>query len=175
MIPNHLKGEGTPKVIQNAIKLFGIREIPGTKSNPKIIAMADHLGLSEIYTSDDTAWCGLAHGYVLTMAGKELPFKSKYDYLRAKAYAAHGERVTSPEVGDTLVFERPGGFHVGFYAGESKDAYYVLGGNQSNMYCFTWIAKDRLYSARRPNYTVKPTGVKKVFLNRDGSLSQNEA
>jgi cell wall-associated NlpC family hydrolase len=79
-------------------------------------------------------------------------------------------------LGDVLVFKRQGGGHVGLYVGEDKDAYHVLGGNQSDSVSITRILKDRLHAARRCTWkTAQPANVRRVFLSGSGAVSQNEA
>jgi hypothetical protein len=77
---------------------------------------------------------------------------------------------------DILVFKRPGGGHVGFYAGQRDDAFLVFGGNEANMVNLVWIAKDRLVGARRPVYKIgEPSNVRKIYLTDSGELSQDES
>lgn len=64
--------------------------------------------------------------------------------------------------------------HVGFYAGEDKTAYRILGGNQSNSVSLAWIAKDRLLASRWPA-TVPPMLPRIVKATRKESLSWREA
>lgn len=64
--------------------------------------------------------------------------------------------------------------HVGFYAGEDKDAYRILGGNQSDSVSLAWIGKDRFLTARWPA-TVPPPIPEAVAVGRKDSLSWNEA
>lgn len=177
-ILQELNKPGAPKMIVEALKLIGIKEVPGVKHNPVILNMARVLGLEKIYTADETPWCGLAMAYVAHMAGKAVPMTG-YDILRAKEWTRFGTRPDEAMLGDILVFKRPGGFHVCLYVAESKDAYYVLGGNQSNSFGFTWMPKSnlpnrKLHAVRRPAYTNQPTGVRKIFMERNGELSKNE-
>lgn len=171
-----LQAEPGPKMLIEALKLYGIKEIPGAKSNPVIMGWAKHLGVDNIYKNDDDAWCSVAHAFVATSAGKEVPMKG-YDLLRAKEWANFGNPMPlmSAMLGDTLIFNRPGGYHVGLYVGEDYNAYHVLGGNQSNQYGFTRISKDRLFRVRRPVFkTGVPANLRKVTLSVSGELSQNE-
>lgn len=177
MVPEKFKfllDEPGPRMLQEALKLVGIKEIVGPKHNPEILKMADYLGIGHIYKADETAWCGLAHGYVIVRAGKYLPLKG-YDILRALKYLEFGVPVHTPELGDTLVFKREGGGHVGLYVAETPNTYIVLGGNQSNMYGFTEILKSRLVGARRPKYMNKPTNIRRLHVDSSGKLSHNEA
>ena len=56
--------------------------------------------------------------------------------------------INDPRLAAVMVFWREslasGKGHVGFYAGEDDSAYQVLGGNQSDKVCLTWVAKNRL-------------------------------
>lgn len=177
MAYEYLKNTQTPRHIAVAYSLLGIKEIPGTKSNPQILAFAADSGFSKIYTNDDTSWCALFVYYVLLKANRKITLdtKDQYDYLRALKYKEIKEfnSVSEAAFGDVLIFQRPGGGHVAFYVGEDKDAYHVLGGNQSNKVSITRIAKSRLVGIKRPKYlNYKP---EKVFLQATGSLSNNES
>lgn len=169
-----LQVEELPKVVDEGLACLGVQEIIGTINSPVIMGWAKALGLEKIYKNDELAWCGLFHAWILTRSGKFIPLKG-YDLLRAQKYAAFGVKVKEPMLGDTLVFGRTGGGHVGTYIAESPTTYHVLGGNQGNRVSIIEIAKDRLIAARRPVYQNQPAGVKKYFLTSSGQLSTNEA
>lgn len=169
-----LINEPGPKMIVEALKLYGIREIPGKKHNELIMSWAREFGIQNIYTGDEMAWCALAHAKVAKNAGKQVAF-SGYELLRAKSWEIWGNPVNEAMLGDTCVFSRPGGNHVAIYVGESEDTYHVLGGNQSNKYGFTEIAKDRCIAIRRPLYMKQPENVRKIILSKSGIISENEA
>lgn len=118
-----------PKVIAETISLLGTKEIAGSRHNPVIMGMAKALGLEKIYASDEIPWCALMHAYVLTRAGKFIPLKG-WDLLRAAKYRAFGVPVPKGQemLGDTLVFDRKGGGHVGSYIAESANTFHVAGG-----------------------------------------------
>lgn len=177
-----------PKMIVEGILMLGIQEIKGQKSNPLILKFAKDIGVDDIYKNDDTSWCALAHNAIAKRSGKRIGFKKdKYDLLRALAFQAYGIDLFPDEwkvipiseamFGDTLIFKRPDGGHIGLYIGESKTHYYVMGGNQNNMYSFTRIAKERLVAVRRPAYNIGiPSSVKKYALNDTGvPVTTNEA
>lgn len=170
----YLEAPDMPLVIKEALKLYGTWEWPGAAHNPVILSWAKALGIDAIYKDDETAWCGLSAAYVLTRAKKFVPLKS-WDLLRALKYKAFGVEVLHPAIGDVLIFGRTGGGHVGFYVGESKSTFFVLGGNQGNQFNIVEIAKTRLVAARRPVYTCPPASVKSVLLGASGVVSQNEA
>jgi uncharacterized protein (TIGR02594 family) len=183
MIPakySFLETIGTlPKLVSAALQYFGVKEIPGSKSNPVIIDMAKGMVLSDIYTNDDTSWCGLFIAHLLRITGKPLPDikKDKYNYLRAKWYLNWGLNVAKGDerLGDVLIFDREGGGHVGLYVGESGSTFFVLGGNQSNAVTITEISKARLLGTRRYYATAAPASAKKYNLDSSGQLSTNEA
>jgi uncharacterized protein (TIGR02594 family) len=169
--------EGLPKMVAEAMKLgkLDTTEIAGKKSNSEIMALAKEAGVSKIYTSDEIAWCAVAMVVLALRAGKKVTFKG-YDRLRAKSFLTFGTKVDVPELGDILVFNRDGGGHVGLYVGEDTACYHVAGGNQSNQFSVTRIAKSRLSEARRPEYSIgKPASVKRIFLSAAGNVSENEA
>lgn len=167
-----LSKEPGPKMLLEALALFGTVEGPGTKDNPTILAWAAEIGLAKTYSHDSIPWCGLFIGLVAHRAGKQVVDSP----LWALSWADFGKPASGGAMlGDVLTFKRNGGGHVAMYVGEDSGAYHVLGGNQSDRVCITRIAKSRLYRARRPEYQVQPTNVRKVVLASNGKLSTNEA
>ena len=177
-----------PKMIIEGILLLGTKEIKGAKSNPIILKFAEDIGVKSIYKNDDTSWCALAHNSIAVRAGKKVSgFKDPYDLLRALSFQKQGLELNKDEwevvpvdgamLGDTLIFKRPEGGHIGMYIGESKTHFYVMGGNQNNEYNFTRIAKNRLVAVRRPRWKVAaPDSVKKYEINDNGiPVTTNEA
>ena len=154
----------------------GIVEIPGKKNNVDIMYMAKAMGAW--YPNDETAWCGLYIAYCLWLAGvkmKDMPG----NILGARQWKDFGDAVDVGQEteGDILVFwrgKKNGSYgHVGFYAGETKTAYRVLGGNQGNTVSYVWIAKERLLAIRRPKGS--KAGPKIKTSNTSGhNLSTNE-
>lgn len=167
--------EPGPKMLTEALKLYGTKEIVGKQHNQIIVGWADELGIGAIVNDDEQAWCGLAHAYVAFKAGKSLAPLKGWDLLRALKWANWGQPIDIPMLGDTLVFKRPGGGHVGLYAGETANTFLCLGGNSGNEYKIVEIAKARLVAARRPVYNVMPANVRRVFVNSGGVVSENEA
>lgn len=170
-----LKEEKGPRMIIEGLKLYGIKEIPGKRSNPLILAWAKELWIDSIYNNDDTAWCSLVHAIICKASGKPVKFKG-YELLRAKSWLRWGKPVELGEemLGDTLVFGRKGGFHVGLYVGEDNETFRVLGGNQSNSYNISKISKTRLIGCRRL-YKTTPDNIRKIYFDDDdSSISINE-
>jgi uncharacterized protein (TIGR02594 family) len=152
--------------------LIGTRETPGTANTPKIMTWAKDLGskiLGIVYPGDGTPWCGLFVAHCVNAVGiKPAPIA-----VRASAWSTWGAAIT-PRVGAILVFQRPGGGHVGFYEAEDADAYHVTGGNQGDAVSTTRIAKDRLVACRWP-LGVPVTTQNKVVDKGGGAVSRDEA
>lgn len=150
---------------------LGVRETPGPANNPIIMGWAKNLGsrvLGIAYGGDQTPWCGL----FVAECMREVGIKPPAIAVRAKAWATWGDPCV-PQRGAVLVFERAGGGHVGFYAGETANAYQVLGGNQGDAVSLALIAKDRCIAVRWPK-GVAQTG-ERVAVASSGRLSVNEA
>ena len=164
--------EPAPKLLKEALKLYGTIEEPGENDNKVILNWAKELKLQNIYTKDSVPWCGLFISYVVYKAG----LKGIKNPLWALSWSAWGEAVDTAMLGDILVFTRNGGGHVGIYVGEDYTHYHVLGGNQSDSVCITRIAKTRLYAIRRTKWMWKqPSNIRVINLKPDGKVSENEA
>lgn len=169
---NWLKEEKSPKILVEAIKHLGVKEIVGSKHNPVILGWAGAVGLKSIYTNDEIPWCGLFIAYCAHAAGLQVVERP----LWALNWAKYGNKVDEPMLGDILTFKRNGGGHVGIYVGEDEKYYHVLGGNQNNSVSVTRIAKSRLHQARRTAWKIaQPTNVRKVFLEAKGAITTNES
>lgn len=161
----------TPAWLAEARARLGVRETPGPGSTAAIMGWARRLGtrvLGIAYGGDHTPWCGLFAAHCVAVAGLTPPKIA----VRASSWSGWG-RATTPRPGAVLVFVRPGGGHVGFYEGESADAYRVLGGNQGDAVSRAWIAKARCVAVRWPEGVAETGGP--VWLARGGSgLSGDE-
>lgn len=159
-----------------ARKYIGVREIPGPKSDPTILGFARRIGgwVASWYTDEKTPWCALFVNAVLQEA--KLPMSGTgVALVRAKSFLSYGTALAVPSLGCILVFERPGGGHVGFYMGETLKAYRVLGGNTSDSVSEAWLAKDRCLAMRWPP-GVPPPSVGRKFLRPDAQpFSKDEA
>ena len=158
---------------EEAKHLMGTREGRGSTDNLEILDWADDLDIH--YPSDDIPWCGLfvAHCVGATLPQESLPANP----LGARQWQRFGD-LTDPRVGAVMVFWRKtrqsGLGHVGFYVGEDKTAYQILGGNQSDSVSLTWLSKDRFLAARWPKGAMKLTS-HAVIKKRNEGLSSNEA
>jgi len=166
-----LANEPAPKLIIEALKIYGTKEIVGKQHNPVIMQWAKDTGLQNVYTADEIPWCGLVIAWLCIQAGKPVV----KDPLWALNWAKWGEAADTPMLGDILSFKRPGGGHVGLYVGEDATTYHVLGGNQDNAFNITRIAKHRLFAARRYYSVGMPANVRKIILSASGPVSTNEA
>ena len=174
-LPNNykwLEKETGPKMLIEALKLYGTKEMPGDKDNPEILEWAKETGLDRVYSADEIPWCGLFMAVIAKRAGKDVPENP----LWARNWAKFGQKVAKGGLGDVLVFRRGNGGHVGLYIGEDKTSFHVLGGNQSNAVIITRILKTRLLAIRRPNWKIsQPESVRSIELNAVGIISTNEA
>ena len=152
--------------------LIGTPEIPGSQSNPMILQWVKDLKAPEWYDNDDKPWCALGLNRVFLATQMEVA-GTGYDLFRAKTFETWGVPLTVPALGCVMTFVRPEGGHVGLYLGERKDAYSILGANQSNTVGIAWIKKDRLTSTRWPANVPLPTSGR-IWLNGTAAVSTNE-
>jgi len=165
-----------PVWMREARRFMGLKEIAGQASNPVIIGWAKRLGgwIASYYTNDDIPWCGLfVNSVISTTLPKEfLPTNP----LGALNWRTFGKEV-SPALGAILVFSREGGGHVGFYVGEDRTHFHVLGGNQSNMVSVTRVEKSRLVTGgvRWPKTGEAPVGGRVQLSESGAPISKTEA
>lgn len=161
-----------PRWLKLARSRIGIREIPGPKHNSNILEWIGKLTpkrLGMVISDDETPWCGTFVASVMLDSGVEPPPVA----ARALSWADWGQTLATPVLGAILVFKRPGGGHVGFYAGEDDLAYHVLGGNQSNAVNVARIEKARCVAIRWP--AAEPVFGDRVFVSTNGKpVSRNE-
>ena len=111
---------------------LGLKEWPGAKHNPAVMALFAKSGHAEI-KDDETPWCAAFVGAVLAEAGAR-----GTGALNARSYMKWGEAVdiSDAKAGDVVVFWRGSrdGWqgHVAFFVALKKGKIDVLGGNQSN-------------------------------------------
>lgn len=188
-IPAYLRNEQGPLMLTEALKLYGTKEVIGSGNNPVILAWADEVAAhvktnyakwaGNWFDKDSIAWCGLFMAVVACRASQDRPSRfPPVQYLSALEWANFGVAVGKKQamLGDTLVFQRTGGGHVGLYVGEDTTHYHVLGGNQSDMVNIMRLEKTRCVAVRRPPYIITPGNVRKIILSSAGvPVSTNEA
>ena len=168
-----LEKEPGPKMLLEAIKLFGTEETIGMANNPLIMSWAAEIGgnVKKYYNADAVAWCGLFMGIISRRANKELP----NDPLWATNWSTFGSVTSKPMLGDVLVFKIVDGHgHVALYVGEDADCFHILGGNQSDKVCIVRKEKSKLLVARRPLYINQPQNVRQIILSATGDISTKE-
>lgn len=168
-----LSNEKSPRLLTEALKLYGVVETPGSENNPVIMRWAKELNWQDVYVKDEIPWCGLFMGVVAKRAGVPVVKNP----LRALSWSTYGNVINGdPMLGDILTFVRKGGGHVGIYVGEDDTHYHVLGGNQSDAVTISRISKERLYSVNRTPWRFRqPPNVRRIFLKADGKESTNES
>lgn len=165
-----LATEPGPKMITEALKLYGTRERQGSGNNPVILEWARELGLRD-YTADSIPWCGLFVSICAHRAGKPLAASP----LWARSWAKWGSPSPDAALGDVLVFARNGGGHVALYVGEDENYYHCLGGNQGDAVSIVRVSKSRCIAVRRFYSAGAPANVRPVNLAANGTPSTNEA
>lgn len=155
---------------------LGTREAPGPANNPTIMGWAKRLGtkaLGMVFNADSVPWCGLFVATCVSEAG--LP--TAPIAVRASAWSFWGVPIAADKLapGAVLVFQRPGGGHVGFYVGEDAAAYHVLGGNQGDCVSITRIFKSRCVARRWPAGEPVTGGPVKMTATAGIPVSRNEA
>lgn len=165
--------ETGPKMLLKALEYYGLKEGAGSLDNPIIMQWAHNFGIGW-YTADSIAWCSLFLGETAKEVGYSYP--NKNNLLAAVSWSTWGSEVhENPFLGCIMVFNRPGGHHVGLYVGEDESAYHILGGNTGDAVAIARLAKDRLMAKRWPIEELVPGDRNKIVLSDSGQLSQNEA
>ena len=129
--------------IEIAEKEKGTHEVKGGE-NPRIIEYHSVTNLKA--QEDEVPWCAAFVCWCLEKSG----FKSTKSAW-ARSYLNYGEKLDHPKEGAIMVFQRgEDSGHVGFYIGEDKDFFHILGGNQHDEVCVGYYAKHKLLGIRWP-------------------------
>ena len=151
----------------------GVREVPGTKSNPLITA----LWKAEAWLGDDDSkvpWCGLFMRKCMQECGLPYPLAA----YRAKSWLSWGVPILTPVVGAVAIIARDGGAHVAIVEGvDSRGRVALYGGNQGDKVCrayFDLSDPARVLGYRIPKGYRPPPGPLPV-LATVGRLSTSEA
>jgi uncharacterized protein (TIGR02594 family) len=156
-----------PPWYEEAMRKMGLREIQDNAALKAFLASDGHA----LGDPAKLPWCGdMVETCILrTLPNETVPLNPYW----AQNWAKFGRKLAVPAVGAILVYQRPGGGHVGFYAGESGTSYYTLGGNQANTVSITPIDKKRCIAIRWPSTVPLPT-TGRVMMS-GGTISSNEA
>lgn len=131
-----------------AQRFVGIREVPGTKDNPAILAMLQLDG--DWPQHDEVPWCSAFVNYVAWLL--RLP-RSKS--LAARSWLNVGKPVKLEDAVprfDVVVLDRPPNpesGHVGFYSAKIGNVVHILGGNQSDAVSVAPFDAGRVIGVRR--------------------------
>ncbi len=176
--------------VAQARKYLGVKEVKGTKHEPKIIKLiqaaekATNQNLAWLFGkdskgnpayNDEVAWCGSFLGGIFVEAG--LGHKIPKAFYQAKAWESVGTKLSKPAYGCVVTFNRDGGGHVGIVVGITSDGFLkVLGGNQADMVnisdfdpkrvtSYRWLSKGSVPEVHRYTLPILPKG----------KISKNEA
>ena len=162
-----------------ALRLKGLQEAAGKRSNPIIMGWAERLGLW--YPNTGTPWCGLflAHTMTATLPNEPLPANP----LGARNWLKFGVALEKPIPGCVAVLwrGRKDGWqgHVCLFEGISADGsrFQGLGGNQRDQVRSDPFKTERVLGWRWPSTVEIPRigDYNRVIGRIAGSLSTNEA
>ncbi len=138
-----------------ARKFIGVKEQPGSASNPLVLAMLQHVAT---WVQDDSvAWCSAFVGFIAWLSG--LPQSNS---LAARSWLKVGTMISLVEARpgfDVVVLKRgansPGPDvleaegHVGWFVSQDVAGVTVLGGNQGDQVSIEKFPFDRVLGVRR--------------------------
>jgi len=134
---------------------FGIRELPGSEHNQRILQY--HQATSLAATADEVSWCSSFVNWVIREAG----FQHTNSAV-ARSWLTWG-RPVPPSLGCIVVLKRGNHRwqgHVGFLVKMSEDRVLVLGGNQSDEVTEAWYRLSDVIDYRWPATSVQPVPFK---------------
>ncbi|MBS7812335.1 TIGR02594 family protein [Roseococcus pinisoli] len=146
-----------PKWVTIALAEMGQKEIAGPASNPRILQY--HAVTTLGAKSDEVAWCASFVSWVLKEAALPSVLSNGRGSARAADFATYGTKLEKPVLGAIVVFSRVGGNHVGFYMGEDKGKWLILGGNQGNQVCIERYGLEKLIAIRWPAGVPLPNAI----------------
>ena len=157
----------TPPWLAVMQSIDGTHEVAGSGDNPTILGWATYIGqqypdmasYAALYQHDSTAWCGLTVAYCMAKSGIR-PVWGPTDtdrWLWADAWRQFGTKVSTPQLGDVLVFQwASGSHHVTLYAGtDSSGSYLCHGGNQSDAVNIQHYSPSYCRAIQRPPQPVQ--------------------
>lgn len=151
-----------------ARKFIGLAEIPGKEHSPIIVSWLTRL--KAWWKDDEVPWCGTFVAQCFSVHELLLP---KHWY-RAKDWLNWGVKLSAPEVGCVVVYERTGGGHVGFVVGQDASGYLMtLGGNQGNRVSVAPFDRSRVLGYRWPAGIVVMIAPLPI-VDSDGKVSTQE-
>jgi uncharacterized protein (TIGR02594 family) len=131
-VSDHLKA--VPSWLLWALLETYVKEVPGAKSNPRILEYF-RIGKISLTPNDATAWCAIAANASLEANGiPGTQSAGARSFVSSKLFG----KLPGPALGALAVWKRgtpdKGLGHVGFYTGEASGSIYVVGGNQGDAF-----------------------------------------
>lgn len=128
---------------------LGVAELPGARSNDRIVEYFSHTRLGGNAINDSTAWCSAFVNFCVDTAGYRGTHRAN-----ARSWLDWGVRLEEPCVGCVTVLWRghpdsPQG-HVGFFASALPHRVVLLGGNQNNRVGYHEYGDGRVLGYRWP-------------------------
>jgi uncharacterized protein (TIGR02594 family) len=138
-----------PKWLALAKKELGTKEIPGSRSNPKVVQY--YLDVVKKKMGDDVPWCAAFVGAMLVRSGEK-----SSGSLMARSYLQWGERCGAKS-GAIVVFGRgrPPFGHVAFVESVEANSVVVIGGNQSDAVTRQRYPKSKVLGYRWPSAVIQ--------------------
>jgi len=168
---------GLPPMLAEAVRHLGVREIPGSKSEPVIMGWAQELkeeGALDWYTGDEIPWCGLFHAILALRCHKELEFppnvlsarnwggrdvprgvnKSAADEPGWGSQGPNPQDSASVSLGSTGIMWRTSKTeswhgHIGIIDAQNSTHIRMIGGNQANSVSRSWYHRSKFLGTRR--------------------------
>lgn len=142
---------------------LGVKEVPGSGDNPRIVAYHQTTTLKA--TQDSVPWCSSFVNWCIEQAG----YKGTKS-AAARSWLGYGEGCGEfiPN-GAIVVMKRKGGGHVGFKVGEDQFHVHVLGGNQADEVNIRKYAHTQVLDYRLPKELNDDDDVVWEYLFRHGA------
>jgi uncharacterized protein (TIGR02594 family) len=135
---------GEPAWMPVARAEIGVREVPGSGDNPRIVEYLQSTTLgSPENRNDETFWCSAFTNWCMEEAGIE-----GTNSAWARDWLNWGTKASEPKDGCVVVFSRGSGGHVGFFVEARDGQIFVLGGNQSDAVSIAGHDASRLLGFR---------------------------
>lgn len=138
-----------PPWLEIAKRELGVKELPGARSNPRIIEYFAHTRLGGSAIEDSTAWCSAFVNFVMDQAGYRGTHRAN-----ARSWLDWGDKLDEPRVGAITVLWRnsreSGAGHVGLFVAGLPQRVVLLGGNQSNAVGYQEYGEGRVLGYRWP-------------------------
>lgn len=135
-----------PEWIRVARGEIGVKEVPGSGDNPRILQY--HQATELKATDDSVAWCSAFVNWVM----KQLRYERSHS-AAARSWLYVGIPLKAFKPYCIVVLKRGDSAwqgHVGFAIEETRTHVKVLGGNQSDAVNYQWYLKDKVLGYRWP-------------------------